>query len=204
MCPQGNFSIAKALSDPRCLTITSNESFPQFHRNAEKFQIFIVVVLTDRVEVKGDRLATTVLSGQKVALLAGTALFAVAPGPLLSWPVFLNTISDRPQTLFEIDNCLVQSDLCPLFFLLLQYNPLTTHRLKLVFPHLCSRGRWNVIFFVVDSLKANTEGKPDTIYDKRDDASSRRARGKRLYKYPVCLISSFFFLCALKYSENSQ
>lgn len=83
MCPQGNFSIAKALSGSRCLTITSNESFPQF-RNAEKFQIFIVVVLTDRVEVKGDCLATTVLSGQKVALLAGTALFAVAPGPLLS------------------------------------------------------------------------------------------------------------------------
>lgn len=84
VCPQGNFSIAKALSDSRCLTITSNESFPQFHRNAEKFQIFIVVVLTDRVEVKGDCLTTTVLSGQKVALLAGTALFAVAPGPLLS------------------------------------------------------------------------------------------------------------------------
>lgn len=34
--------------------------------------------------------------------------------------------------------------------------------------------------FVVDKLKASTEEKPDTIYDKRDKAVSRRACGKQL------------------------
>lgn len=48
-----------------------------------KFQLFIVVVLTDRAEVKGGCPAPTVVSGQKVALLTGTVLSAVAPGPLL-------------------------------------------------------------------------------------------------------------------------
>ncbi len=54
-----------------------------FIRNAVKFQLLIVVVLTDRAEVRGGCPATAVLSGQKVALLAGTVLSAVAPGPLL-------------------------------------------------------------------------------------------------------------------------
>lgn len=53
-----------------------------------------------------------------------------------------------------------------------------------------------MIFFVVDSLKASTEGESDTIYDKRDEAMSRRARGKRLYKYSLCLILFFFFASA--------
>lgn len=64
-----------------------------------------------------------------------------------------------------------------------------------------------MILFVVDGLKASTEGKPDTIYDKKDEALSRMARGKQLYKYPLGLILSFFsflLVCALKYSENSQ
>lgn len=60
----------------------SRESFAQFHRNAVKFQLLIVAVLTDRADVKGDCPVTIVLSGQKVALLPGTVLLAVAPGPL--------------------------------------------------------------------------------------------------------------------------
>lgn len=60
------------------------KNFAQFQRNAVKFQLFIVVVLTDRAEVKGGSPAAAVLSGQRVALLAGTVLVAVALGPHLT------------------------------------------------------------------------------------------------------------------------
>lgn len=58
------------------------ESFAQFHSDEAKFQLFILLILSDRAEVKGVCPATTVLSGHKLALFAGTVLSAVASGPL--------------------------------------------------------------------------------------------------------------------------
>lgn len=58
----------------------SKENFVQFHRNAVKFQLFFVVALSDRAKVKGDSPATAVLSGQKVALIAGTVMLSVPRG----------------------------------------------------------------------------------------------------------------------------
>lgn len=65
------------------LLIKTKTAFAQFYGNAVKFQLFTAVAVTDRAEVKGDCLATTVVLGQKIALLDGTALLALAPGPLL-------------------------------------------------------------------------------------------------------------------------
>lgn len=87
------------------------------------------------------------------------------------------------------------------------------HRINfLKLPAMVAVETWSLLFFFFLSflffvVKACTEGKPGTIYDKRDEAAGRGARGKRLYKYPLCLILFFFFffcLRALKYSENSQ
>lgn len=52
----------------------------------------------------------------------------------------------------------------------------------------------HVICSVADGLKASTEGKSDTIYDKKDEALSRGAHGKWLYKYPLCLVLFLFSL----------
>lgn len=75
------------------------ESFAEFNRNAMKFQLFIVVVLTDRAEVRGGCPMTAVLSGHKVALLTGTVLLSVAPGATSPVTSFLNTISIGKQAL---------------------------------------------------------------------------------------------------------
>lgn len=66
------------------LLIKTKKALAQFYGNAVKFlKLFTAAALTDRAEVKGECPATTVVSGQKIALLHGTALLALAPRPLL-------------------------------------------------------------------------------------------------------------------------